>query len=1040
MNLAEYTIRHKVVSWMFALLLLIGGSFAFLGLGQLEFPEFTIKNALVITNYPGASAEQVEEEVTLKLEDAIQQLDAIKHITSINSSGLSQIEITVKDSYDKTDLPQVWDEVRRKVNDESVQLPSGTLPPLVIDDFGDVYGILYNIVGEGFSNRELQNYADYLRRELVLVPGVKKVSIEGVIPEQVVVEISQQKLASLGLDQSYIYGLITSQNVVSNAGSVLVGKNRIRIHPSGEFQSVEEMERLVISSPGSDELIYLGDIARVYKTLSETPKVLYHSNGQSAVSMGISFGKGVNVVEVGELIHSRMNELESKRPLGIELETVYNQSEMVDSTIKGFLINLAESVGIVIIVLLVFMGVRSGLLMGAVLLLTILGTFMVMNVMGIQLQIISLGALIIALGMLVDNAIVVTEGILIAIQKKQSRLQAAKNVVQQTQWPLLGATVIAIIAFAPIGLSETGAGEFCNSLFKVLLISLSISWITAMTLTPFFCHLLFKSQTESNNDVQVDPYKGWFFTVYRGLLKLAIRFRAITLILVLSSFALAVSNFGNIKSVFFPPSNTPIFFVDVWLPEGTDVLATDEFVTNLEDKLLDVNESEKLGILSLSSVIGQGMQRFVLPYVPEKGYASYAQLLIEMDSLSTIVEKSPVIQQQLRAHFPEAKFRFKRLENGPTPAAKLEARFYGDDPDTLRMLAHQAEAIFNSEPTADNVRHTWRNSVHLLRPQISDARAREAGISKQDIDSALLVNFSGNTVGTYRETSHLLPIVARAPENERLDADSIRKLQVWSSQSSSFVPLEQLVSSFETQSENPLIIRRDRKRMIAVVSDPELSSNETADSVLKKLREEVESIPLPDGYELEWGGEYETSTEARVSVFGSLPAGYLVMFLITVILFNSVRQPLVIWFTVPLALIGMVAGLLLFDAPFSFMALLGLLSLSGMVIKNGIVLVDQINVELSSGKDAYWAVVDSSVSRVRPVFMAAITTMLGMLPLINDAFFSSMAITIIFGLGVSSILTLIVLPVAYTIIFGIKVPSFNEPCTPGIEEKTEYQL
>ncbi len=1020
MNIAEYSIKHKVVSWMFALLLLIGGNFAFFGLGQLEFPEFTIKNALVITSYPGASSEQVEEEVTLKVEDAIQQLDAVKHITSINSAGLSQIEITVKDHYGKSDLPQVWDEVRRKVSDVQSEFPSGVMPPKVIDDFGDVYGILYNVAGDGYSYQELEKYADYLRRELVLVDGVKKVSVSGVIPDQIVVEISQQKLTALGLDQSYIYGLITSQNVVSNAGSMRVGDNRIRVHPTGEFQSVSDMKRVLVSAPGSEAKVYLGDIADVYKDSTESPSVLYHSNGQSAISLGIAFSQGVNVVEVGERIEKRIAELDGNRPLGMELEPVYNQSKMVDKTINGFLINLAESIAIVIVVLLVFMGVRSGLLMGAVLLLTILGTFMVMNALGIQLQIISLGALIIALGMLVDNAIVVTEGMLIGLQRGQTRLEAAKSVVKQTQWPLLGATVIAIIAFAPIGLSETGTGEFCSSLFQVLLISLFISWITAMTLTPFFCYLLFKETDSAESHSEVEPYKGAFYTGYRTFLSLAMRFRLMTIIVVVAALIVSVLNFGNLKNVFFPSSNTPVFFVDIWMPESTDILATETLVGNVEEKLIEVNASQNLGIVSMTSVTGQGMQRFVLPYVPEKGYASYAQILIEMESLETITASIPAIQHNLRSHFPQAQFRLKRLENGPTPPAKIEARFYGDDPIVLRDIAAQAEAILKNEPTADNIRHTWRNKTNVVRPNISEANAREAGISKQDIDNALLTNFSGKTIGTYREASDVLPIVARAPESERLDATSLRKLQVWSTQNSDFVPLEQLVDDFTTEWEDPLILRRDRKRMIAVVADPEISSGETADSVLKKVRHSIEAIALPPGYELEWGGEYETSMEAKVSVFGALPGGYLVMFLITVLLFNSVRQPLVIWFTVPLALIGMVSGLLIFDAPFSFMALLGLLSLSGMVIKNGIVLVDQVNVELESGKSPYLAVIDSAVSRVRPVCMAAITTMLGMIPLITDAFFSSMAITIIFGLGFSSILTLVVLPVAYTLVFGIK--------------------
>ncbi|WP_028762684.1 efflux RND transporter permease subunit [Shewanella colwelliana] len=1029
MNFAEYSITHKVVSWMFALLLLIGGSLSFFNLGQLEFPEFTIKQALVVTAYPGASPEQVEEEVTLPLEDALQQLDGIKHITSINSAGLSQIEIEIQENYGASELPQVWDEVRRKVNDAKGILPQGVMEPEVIDDFGDVYGILLNLSGEGYSDRELQNYADFLRRELVLVKGIKRISIAGAVDEQVVVEISTQKINALGLNQDYIYGLINSQNVVSNAGSIKVGDNRIRIHPTGEFDSTNALSRLVVSPPGSAKLIYLDDIADIYKDLDEVPTTLYHGAGQKALSVGIAFSGGVNVVKVGEALNEKIAALEGELPLGMSLTTVYDQSKMVDQTINGFLINLAESIAIVIGVLLIFMGVRSGILMGLVLLLTILGTFVVMNVLNIELQIISLGALIIALGMLVDNAIVVTEGILIGIKRGQTRLEAAKQVITQTQWPLLGATIIAIIAFAPIGLSDTATGEFCVSLFQVLLISLFISWLTAMTLTPFFCNLMFKDGiTEEDNDR--DPYKGWLFNLYRVSLNLAMRFRALTLLVVVVALMGSVVGFGHVKNVFFPASNTPIFFVDVWMPEGTDIKATEALLGRIEQDLLSQQASEDRGLVNITTVIGQGAQRFVLPYVPEKGYKAYAQLLIEMTDLTTLNRYMRSLEQELSLSYPEAEYRFKYMENGPSPAAKIEARFYGEDPKILRQLAHQAEAIFKAEPSATGVRHNWRNQVTLIRPQLALAQARETGISKQDIDNALLTNFSGKQIGLYRENSHLLPIVARAPASERLNANSVSELQVWSSENNLFVPISQVVSDFSTKWENPLIMRRDRKRVLAVYADPINGSDETADSVFRKLRPKIEAMALPAGYELEWGGEYETSTEAQVSVFSSIPLGYLAMFLITVLLFNSVRQPLVIWFTVPLALIGVVSGLLLFDAPFSFMALLGLLSLTGMIIKNGIVLVDQINLELSQGKAAYQAVVDSSVSRVRPVLMAAITTMLGMFPLLSDAFFGSMAITIIFGLGFASVLTLIVLPVTYTLLFGISHPAGNRRSLP----------
>ncbi|MEI6894979.1 MAG: efflux RND transporter permease subunit [Colwellia sp.] len=1029
MNFAQYAIEHKVVSWMFAILLFVGGSISFLGLGQLEFPEFTIKQALVITAYPGASPEQVEEEVTLPLEDALQQLDAIKHITSINSAGLSQIEIEVHDHYGSKELPQVWDEVRRKINDKLGELPPGVLTPSVIDDFGDVYGILLNVSGDGYTHRELQNYTDFLRRELMLVEGVKKVTIAGQITEQVVVEISQQKLNALGLDQDYIYSLINSQNVVSNAGSVLVGKSRIRIHPTGEFNQVEQMAHLLISAPGSTKLLYLGDIAQIYKENTETPKNIYHSNGESTLSVGISFSSGVNVVDIGAAINKRLVELDNERPIGIQLNTVYDQSQVVDHTISGFLINLVASVAIVIVVLLIFMGVRAGLLMGLVLLLSILGTFIMMKVLNIELQIISLGALIIALGMLVDNAIVVTEGILIGIKRGHSRLETAKKVVSQTQWPLLGATVIAILAFAPIGLSDNSSGEFCVSLFQVLMISLFISWITAMTLTPFFCYLLFKDGKISSDDDDDDPYKGFIFQFYRMCLNFVMRFRAATLLVVITALFISIMGFGYVKNVFFPASSTPMFFVDVWMPEGTDIKATERLVSRIEKDLLAQQERDNIGLVNLTSVVGQGAQRFILSYAPEKAYHSYAQLLIKMTDLVSLNKYMRTLEQELSLKYPEAEYRFKYMENGPSAAAKIEARFYGEDPVVLRQLAIQAKAILIAEPTAVSVRHSWRNQVTLIRPQLAQAQARETGISKQDLDNALLVNFSGKQIGTYRENSHLMPIIARAPAEERHDANSLWKLQVWSSENNVFVPATQLVSEFSTEWENPLIMRRDRKRMLAVYADPINGTDETANSVFKKIRADIEAIPLPSGYEFEWGGEYEKAGLAKASVFSSIPMGYLAMFLITVLLFNSVRQPLIIWFTVPLALIGVVSGLLIFDAPFSFMALLGLLSLTGMIIKNGIVLVDQINLELSEGKEAYQAVFDSSVSRVRPVLMAAVTTMLGMVPLLSDVFFSSMAITIIFGLGLASVLTLLVLPVTYTLVFRISYPKQGKQTT-----------
>ncbi|NAW68470.1 AcrB/AcrD/AcrF family protein [Vibrio sp. V27_P1S3P104] len=1020
MNAALYSINHKVISWMVVLLMMVGGVISFTSLGQLEQPEFTIKTALVITNYPGASSEQVEEEVTLPLEDAIQQMSQIKHITSINSAGLSQIEVEISDQYDKHSLPQVWDELRRKVNDTQGTMPTGVSPSVIVDDFSDVYGYLLNLTGKDYSYRELHNFSNLLRRELVLIPGVKKVSVSGIPQEIVVVEISQQKLAALGLEPDYIYGLLQTQNVVSNAGKMLVGDYRIRIHPTGEFVDITEMKNILVSPADSQRLIYLGDIANVYRTTTEAPSQIYHNNGEKALSVGISYSSGVNVVDISRAISQHLESLSSEIPVGMQLNVIYDQGSIVDKSVSGFIINLAQSVAIVILVLLVFMGLKSGLLMGAVLTITILGTFIVMNVFGIQLQNVSLGALIIALGMLVDNAIVVTEGIIIGIKKGLSRREAASRIVKQSQGPLLGATIIAIMAFAPIGLSSDATGEFCASLFQVLLISLSISWLTAITITPFFCYLLFKDGDKNN--AEENPYNGVIFNIYDKILSSAMRYRFLSLITVFLMLIAAVVGMTKVKSVFFPASTTPIFMVDIWMPEGTDILSTETLVKRIERDLLPIYDEH--GIVNITSVTGQGAQRFALTYQPEKTYAAYAQLLLEMRDLENLAQFLPWLEQYLRDTYPEAEYRVKKMENGPSPAAKIEARLYGDDPIILRKLAEHVKVIFDQESDADNIRNTWRNQSLFIRPQIDLARSREIGISKQDLDTALLRNFNGQQIGIYRDGSHLLPIIARSPANERKQANSLNELQVWSSKYRDFTPITQLISHFTSEWENPIIMRRDRKRVITVLADPATYSHETADSLLKKVRHKVEALELPAGYTLEWGGEFEISSEAQQGLASSIPMGYLAMFLITVLLFNSLRQPIVIWLTVPLAVIGVAFGLLVLDAPLSFMAIIGMLSLSGMIIKNSIVLVDQINVELKDGKPPYQAVYQSAVSRVRPVGMAALTTMLGMVPLLSDPFFQSMAVTIVFGLGFATVLTLVVLPVIYTIIYQIKVEYF----------------
>jgi multidrug efflux pump subunit AcrB len=1012
--MVEYFFRQKVISWMVAIILGLGGIVTFLGLGQLEFPEFTIRNALVITQYPGATPEQVEEEVTLQLEKAIQRIPNVKRVSSVNMVGSSQITVELKSSVQEKDLEQYWDNLRRKIGDAQASLPPGTSTSIVNDDFGDVFGLLMTLRSEDYTLKQMEDFADLMQREIQLVEGVKKISIAGTVNEQIIVSLDHDKMKALNVSTEAIAGLLTAQNIVGNAGSIKVQGKRLSIQPTGEFDNLEALGQVVIGSPASG-LIRLTDIATIERTLNDTPSILYHSGGAPALSIGVSFASAVNVVDVGKRLEAKIAELEARMPLGMELTTVYNQPTVVDDSVTGFLINLVEAVAIVIFVLLLFMGWRSGVLMGLILVLTILGTFILMSIKGIELQKISLGALIIALGMLVDNAIVVTEGMLIGVRKGQTKLQAAKDVVSQNGLPLLGATVIAITAFAPIGLSPDATGEFVGSLFWVLCFSLFLSWITALTITPFFFDLLFKTEKEQGSSEDDDPYKGIIFTVYKRFLTAAINFRYVTIVIVLLALVGGVASSKFVKNAFFPDSSTPLFFVDLWLPEGSDVLTTEQSIRRLENRVMQMED-----IANVTSVIGGGAQRLTLTYAPEDRYASYGQLIVETNTVESRDARMREIIELVRKDFPNVQYKVKALQVGPSAKAAIEARIYGPEPEVLREISSDIEAIFNAEQTMDSVRLSWSNKVPFVEPVFLEEQARRIGVTRDAVHTAFLLNNEGQSVGLYREGSDLIPIVMRNDPNQRYDIDNLASLNVWSQEQGKYISMADVISNVDVSLDNPIIKRRNRVRMLAVYAEPLPLSGETAASVQAKVRPLVDELTLPDGYSIEWGGEYETSRDAQKALFASMPIGIIGMFIITVLLFGKLRQALAIWGVIPLTTIGIIGGLVLVGAPFTFMALLGSLSLIGMVLKNGIVLMEEINVQSRGDGDAFTAVINASVSRVRPVSMAAITTILGMIPLFSDAFFASMAVVIVFGLTVATVLTLLILPVLHCTFHGIK--------------------
>ncbi|MFO0947502.1 MAG: efflux RND transporter permease subunit [Planctomycetota bacterium] len=1009
----------------FAMLFVIaGGAVAYQNIGRLEDPEFTIKEALIVTPYPGASADEVALEVTNPIEIACQPLGQLQRVESESSRGLSVVTAVIKDRFHRDRIPQVWDELRRKIADVQPRLPPSVRGnSMVVDDFGDVFGIFLAITGDGYTAAELRRYAEFLRRELLLVPNVKNVSLFAERQEVVYVEISRQRLARLGISEDQIYAQLQARNIAVDGGRIRVGEEHVALDPKGGFRSAEEMLDLVIGSDRTGRQLFLRDVATLERAEVDPPRRLLAYDGKPAIGLGISTVEGGNVVTMGEGVRRKLEDLRSMQPIGIEIGEINFQPEAVIQATNEFMFNLAKAVSIVFVVLFITMGRKTGLIIGLVLFLTIMATFLVMYLKGdLLMERISLGALIIALCMLTDNAIIVIEGIKVRIERGDDKLTVVREVVAQNQWPLFGATAIGVIAFAAIGLSEDRTGEYCNSLFWVILISLSLSWISSITVTPLLSYLFFKPEKREGNTSH-DPYGGFFFRWYRATLRGALRFRWMVIFASILGFVLAAYGFTKVDQSFFPPATRPQFMVDVFLPSGTHIRESEAFADEVQQFI-----QAKPGVTHVTSFIGGGGLRFLLVYSPEKENRAYVQFLIDVDDEKKIDGLLGEIQAYLDRKQPNANAVAKKFLLGPGQGGRIQARFRGPDPGTLRVLADQARRILDADKGAVCVRHDWREREKVVRPDVLEMQARRAGITRVEVARALESGFEGRLVGFYREPgnvragafpqeSRLLPIFARPPLEERNDVDAMRGMQIWSPAAGRMIPLSQVATGGTVVWEDPVVMRRDRFPTITVHADPRSG----LPSVLfDRVREQIESIPLPAGYSLEWGGEYEDSRDARAALARPLPMVLAIMVFIVVCVFKSVRATLLVWLIVPLAIIGVTGGLLVTGQPFGFMALLGVLSLGGEQIKNSIVVLSKIGTEIGQGKPRYDAILDGCVAKVRPVLMVAITTVLGMIPLLKDPFFGTMAVCIMFGLSFACVLTMLVMPALYAIFYGVR--------------------
>ncbi len=1006
MNPVTFALEKRTIMVMLTILLVGAGILSYQKLGRLEDPGFTIKTALIVTQYPGASPAEVEEEVTDVIEEHIQSMGEVKEIYSTSEEGISYVYVDMKDHYTSSKLPQIWDELRKKVGQAASSLPPGAMKPLVNDDFGDVYGVYFAITGQEHSYADLKEYADFLKKELLLCRDVAKIDFWGTRKEMIFVETDRARMAELGISPDVITRTLQTQLFVGQSGKVEAGNQYLRITPTGEITSEKALASLLVGPP--EKTVRLGDIARIYRGYEEPPRNGLWFNGEPGIALGISTIEGGNVISMGESVSEKLRLLESRKPEGINLHKIYYQSDLVEDSVNAFVTNLVQAVVIVVVLLMLFMGWQSGLMIGSILLLTILGTFITMALFDIDLQKMSLGALILALGMLVDNSIVVADGILVRVERGDNREHAAVTVVKENMWPLFGATLIAILAFAAIGFAPGEVGEYCRSLFDVLALSLFISWILAVTITPLFCVWFLKIPDLHNKD----PFDKPFYKLYRRMLHLGLTHRWSTVGITTILLVLALIGFGALPQAFFPDSTQPYFFVSYWKPQGTHLDKTRQDMLVAEEQIRRMD-----GVKNVTAFLGEGGMRFVLPYKYITPNSSFFQLLVETDSHGSIGSISAEVDRYLNENFRDAEPYLTRITNGPPVDFKIEVRFRGPDSAVLHRLAAQATKVMQNTPNTRDIRTDWRQQVRVVRPVYNESQGRNAGITKRDLEASLQRNFNGITAGTVREGDELIPIVFRMPRRERATVDELKNVQVWSSGRQSFLPLGQVVSAIGSEWEWPIIQRRDRMQAVTVQCN---AVSGLAEPLRQSMLKEMESIEIPNGYTMEWAGEYKESNKGTEPLAQIFPLCVLGMFFILVWQFNSLKKAAAIFLTVPLSLIGVTAGLLITGQAFGFMAILGFLGLSGMLIKNAIVLIEQLEIDLKNGKEPYRAVLDSAVSRLRPVVMAASTTILGMLPLITDPLYAAMATTIMGGLFAATFLTLGIVPVLYTLFYRIQ--------------------
>lgn len=1021
MTITELAIRRSRVTMVGIGLLLMAGVFAYFELPRAEDPGFTVRTAVVTTTFPGASPTRVEELVTEKIESAIQSMPELDSVISTSRTGLSQINVNLKPEFD--DLRPIWDDLRRKVEQVAVELPDGVSGPHVNDEFGDVFPIMLSILSEDASHAELSEIAEEVRDQLLLIDEVGKVEIYGQQDERIFVEYRNSRLAEAGLSPSQLRSVLESRNIIIPGGSVVLGDEDIALEPSGNFESLEDLARTIVPLPGSSEVVYLQDLAEIRRDYVDPPKALMRANGSRSLGLSISIVEGGNVIAVGESVRALTDDLWAQHQVGVDFDLSIFQPELVDQKVNDFVVNLLQAIAIVMVVMMVTLGLRTGLVVVSLIPSTMLVTLLLMNLLGVGLDQISIAALIIALGMLVDNAIVMSESITVMMEAGKSRFDAAVDSARELLVPLLTSSLTTAAAFLPIYLAENSIGEYTASLFKVVSLALLSSWALALTMMPSLCMLFLRVKPGGSEPTS----GGRFASGYRTTLILALRNRWSFLACVVALFFIAVGCLQFVPKLFVPDSDSPRLLIDVDLPLGTNIRRTERLAASLDQLLQDefrVNESRERGIVNWSTYVGSGGgPRYRLGYDPATEGAGHVSIIATGTDRESILPLMTAVDEFVTWSWPDAVFTIEPEANGGAGGKPIGIRVSGDDMEQLFLIVDSVRERLATVPGVRNVADDWGPRTKKLVVDVDQARARRAGVSSQDVAVSLQSGLSGITVTEFREGDSIIPIVLRSAAGDRQDIGKLESLAIQAQATGEAVALKQ-VADVQMQWEASRILRRDRRRTVTVEAD--LAQGANASAVFAEMEPWLAEAARgwPRGYSHELGGEAESSSDANAAIGAKLPIAGMIILLLLVVQFNSLRRTAIVILTIPLGMIGVTAGLLITGQTFSFFTLLGVISLAGIIINNAIVLLDRIRLEIEDkGLDPSEAIVTAAEQRLRPILLTTATTIGGLLPLwlFGGPLWESMAVAIMSGLAFATLLTLGVVPALYSLFFRVSV-------------------